>query len=181
MPDVSFRLFASSFVPRRNPRKQAVLGLTLLIAAGCGGGGPEAERMVRGTGFTFSAPADWAVVRSRLEVRSSEGVSVLSVTRFPLVRPFRPELWPEVVQELDRAAAAVARQQEGSVTDSETATIAGRRARLYEIDYEHKGKELVERIGFVLRGKTEYLLLCRYERGGETRACERLLATFRLT
>jgi hypothetical protein len=181
MPDVSFRWFASSFVPRRNPRKQAVLGLTLLIAAGCGGGGADAERLIRGTGYAFSAPADWPVVRSRLEVRSSEGVSVLSVTRFPLVRSYRPELWPEVVQELDRAAAGVARQQGGRVTASETVTIAGRRARVYEIDYEHEGQELVERIGFVLRGKAEYLLLCRYERGGETRACERLLATFRLT
>jgi hypothetical protein len=103
------------------------------------------------------------------------------VRRFTLVRPYRPELWPEVVQELDRAAAGVAGQQDGSVTDSRTTAIAGRRARVYEIAYEHEGKELVERIGFVLRGKTEYLLLCRYERGGETRACERLLATFRLT
>jgi hypothetical protein len=181
MPDVSFRWFASTFVPLPNPRKQALLGLALLIAAGCGGGEPVTERVVRGTGYTFSAPASWAVVRSVREVRTSEGVSVLSVTRFPLVRSYRPELWPEVVQELDRAAAEVARQQDGTVTDSQTATIAGRRARLYEIAYEDEGKELVERIGFVLRGKTEYLLLCRYARGGETRACDRLLATFRLT
>lgn len=136
---------------------------------------------MRGTGYTFSAPAGWTVVRSEEEVRSSQGVSVLSVRRFPLVRPYRPELWPEVVQELDRAAAALARQQDGSVTDSRTTVIAGRRARVYEIAYEREGRELVERIGFVLRAKTEYLLLCRYERGGETRACERLLATFRLT
>ena len=144
---MSFRWFASSFVPGRNPRKQAVLGLTLLIAAGCGGGRAEAERLIRGAGYAFSAPADWAVVRSTREVRSSEGVSVLSVTRFPLVRLYRPELWPQVVQELDRAAAGLARQQGGSVTASETSTIAGRRARLYEIDYEHDGKRLVARIG----------------------------------
>ena len=42
------------------------------------------------------------------------------------------------------------------------------------------GKQLVERIAFVLRGKTEYLLLCRYERGGSTDACDGLLTSFRL-
>ncbi len=153
----------------------------MLFAAGCGSTGTAEERVVRGAGYSFSAPADWAVVRRAREVRSAEGLSLLSVTRFQLVRPFRPELWPEVVQELDDAAAEIARQQEGGVTASETTTISGRRARVYEIDYEDEGEELVERIGFVLRGRTEYLLLCRYERGGETRACERLLATFRLT
>ena len=178
---MSFRSFASSLVPRSNPRKQAVLGLVLLIAAGCGSAADGQERLVGGTGYSFLAPADWQVVRRTREVRSSEGLSLLSVTRFQLVRSYRPELWPAVVRELDGAAAEIARQQDGSVTDSETATIAGRRARLYEIAYEDEGNELVERIGFVLRGKTEYLLLCRYERGGETRACERLLATFRLT
>jgi hypothetical protein len=139
MPDVSFRWFASRFVPHPNPRKQALLGLSLLIAAGCGGGDAGTERLVRGTGYTFSAPTDWAVVRTLREVRTSEGVSVLSVTRFPLVRSYRPDLWPEVVEELDRAAAEVARQQDGSVTDSQTATISGRRARLYELDYEDEG------------------------------------------
>ena len=178
---MSFRWFASSLVPRSDPRKQAVLGLVLLISAGCGSTGAGPERLVHGSGYSFSAPADWPVVRRTREVRSSEGLSLLSVTRFPLVRSYRPELWPEVVGELDRAAAELARQQDGTVTESETATIAGRRARLYEIAYEDEGNELVERIGFVLRGKTEHLLLCRYERGGETRACERLLATFRLT
>jgi len=39
---------------------------------------------------------------------------------------------------------------------------------------------LVERIAFVLRGRNEYLLLCRYDRGGDTGACDRLLATFKL-
>jgi hypothetical protein len=59
-------------------------------------------------------------------------------------------------------------------------TVAGQRARRYDIDYERDGKKLVERLAFVLRGKTEYLLLCRYERGGDTAACDRLLATFTL-
>lgn len=114
-------------------------------------------------------------------MRVSQGLEVVSVARFSLVRAFRPELWAQVVPQLDRAAAAVARQQSGEVSDPQTVTIADRRARRYDIAYEDDGKQLVERIAFVLRGKSEYFLLCRYERGGETRACERLLATFRLT
>jgi hypothetical protein len=180
MPDVSFRLFGSSLVPRPNPRKQAVLGLALLLLAGCGEG-ETTERLVRGTGYSFRAPADWSLVRAGPEVRVSEGIRLLSVLQYPLVRAYRPELWKTVVSELDDAVDKLARQQEGVVSDPRTVTISGRRARRYELAYEHEGKQLVERIAFVLRGKTEYVLLCRYERGGETRACERLLATFRLT
>ena len=113
-------------------------------------------------------------------MQASHGVELVSVTRFPLLRAYRPALWPRVVPELDRAARELAQQQKGHVSDSVTATVGGQRARRYDIDYEHDGKSLVERIAFVLRGKTEYLLLCRYERGGETAACDRLLGTFTL-
>jgi hypothetical protein len=136
--------------------------------------------LIQGPGFAFSAPADWALTRSGQEVRASKGLAVVSVTRFPLLRAFRPELWPKVVPELDRAAAAVAKQQSGSVTNPQTVTVVGRPARRYDVVYEREGKQLVERIAFVLRGKTEYLLLCRYERGGDTGACDRLLTSFRL-
>ena len=152
------------------------------LAAGCGGSSAAtAERPVPGTGYSFSAPASWQIVRSGRTLSVSEGLAVVSVTRFGLIRAFRPELWNKVVDELDRAAAAVASQQKGMLSDPKTVTIAGRQARRYDIEYEHEGKQLVERIAFVLRGKTEYLLLCRYERDGDTRACDRLLATFKLT
>lgn len=154
----------------------------LPLAAGCGGSNAATtERPVRGTGYSFSAPASWGVVRSGRSISASEGLAVVSVTRFPLIRAYRPELWNKVVTELDRAAAAVASQQKGTLADPQTVTIAGRRARRYDVEYEHDGKQLVERIAFALRGKTEYLLLCRYERDGDTRACDRLLATFKLT
>ena len=135
---------------------------------------------MQGTGYTFSAPADWTISRGGREVRAESGVELVSVARFTLVRAYRPELWETVVPELDRAAAELARQQSGTISDSRTVTIAGRRARRYEFAYEHEGRELVERIGFVLRGQTEYLLLCRYERGGDVDACERLLRSFKL-
>jgi hypothetical protein len=150
------------------------------LAAGCGGGSSTAEKIVRGSGYRFSAPTAWEVSRSPRELRVSQGVLLLSVTRFPLLRAYRPPLWDHVVPELDRAAKGLAEQQAGEVAESRTVMISGRRARIYDIDYERDGKALVERIAFVLRGKTEYLLLCRYEPGGDTDACDRLLATFTL-
>jgi hypothetical protein len=164
----------------RNRRKQAVLGLTLLVVSGCGGAAAQKGYTVRGTGYSFEAPADWGVSRRGREVQAAQGTRLISVTHFPLLRPFRPGLWGKVVPELDRAAAAVATQQQGTVNDSRDVTIAGRQARRYVIAYTREGKQLVERIAFVLRGKNEYLLLCRYERGGETEACDGLLTSFKL-
>jgi hypothetical protein len=177
---VSFRWSASSCVPGRNRRKQAVLGLTLLVLAGCGGGAAAKGHIVRGTGFTFLSPADWSVARKGSEVQAAQGTSLVSVTLFPLLRRFRPELWSKVIPELDRAAADVARQQKGEVDDSRTVTIAGQKARRYDIAYASEGKQLVERVAFVLRAKSEYLLLCRYERGGDTEACDGVLTSFKL-
>ena len=137
-------------------------------------------KVVHGTGFRFSAPADWTVARSSRAVQAAQGLQLVSVTRYPLLRVFRPALWDRVVPQLDRAAAELAKQQSGKVAGSRTVTIAGQKARRYDIEYERNGKALVERIAFVLRRKTEYLLLCRYERGGGTDACDRLLATFTL-
>ena len=167
-------------VPHGNPCKQAVLGLTLLLAAGCGGNGGTRERVVQGTGYSFSAPADWVLVRSGREVHVSKGVALVSVERFPLRRAYRPELWHKVLPELDRAAEAVATQQHGTVSERQTVKISGLDARRYDVEYQREGRQLVERIGFVLRGRTEYLLLCRYEGGAGTEACDRLLSSFKL-
>ncbi len=177
---MSFRWFANSCVPARNRRKQAVLGLTLLVAAGCGGGSAGKGTVVKGPGFTFVAPAQWTVSRKGSQVQAAQGAGLISVTRFPLLRRFRPDLWDKVLPELDGAAGAIARQQQGTATGSHTVTIAGQRARSYDIAYTGEGKQLVERIAFVLRAKDEYLLLCRYERGGATDACDGLLTSFRL-
>jgi hypothetical protein len=157
------------------------VGLAVLVLAGCGGSsGREAERIVRGPGYTFAAPAGWRVTRTGREQQAAQGAALVSVTLFPLQRAFRPAMWNRVVPELDRAAQAVARQQQGSVQDSVNVVIGGLKARRYDVAYERDGKQLVERIAFLLRAKTEYLLLCRYEGGGDTDACDRMLESFRL-
>ncbi len=164
----------------RNRRKQAVLALTLLVLSGCGGSQAQKGYSVHGRGFAFTAPAQWTVSRKGSQVQAAQGTKLISVTLFPLLRSFRPALWGKVVPELDRAATTLARQQQGTVSDSRTVTIAGLKARRYDVDYQGEGKQLVERIAFVLRGKSEYLLLCRYERGGATEACDGLLTSFKL-
>lgn len=153
----------------------------MLLVAGCGGGGKEPERLVSGSGYTFRAPTSWRVTHPPLgtQAAASDRVDLVSVQRFPLRHAFRPALWPEVVPELDRAAGDVATQQRGSVEDPRTVTIAGGQARRYDVAYERDGRKLVERIAFVLRGKTEYLLLCRFRQGHEPRACASLLGSFR--
>lgn len=138
---------------------------------------------MQGTGYTFETPASWQVVRTGRQVQAAQGkgsLALVSVSRLPLLRAFDPGLWPKVVPELDRVADGLARQQQGSVTESATTHIAGRDARRYRIAYDLRGKKLLEEVAFVLRGKTEYLLLCRYEQTGSRAACDRMMTSFRL-
>jgi hypothetical protein len=179
----SFRWVVRRFVPRGDPCKQAAL-CAVLIVSGCGGQKNEASpQVVRGTGYTFSAPADWTIVRSGRQLQAAEGgnsLALVAVSRFPLLRPAKEPLSAAVVKELDRVATRVAAQQDGSISSSETSEIAGRRARRYDIAYKTRGRQLVERLAFVLRGKTEYLLLCRFAQNGDTHPCDELLRSFRL-
>jgi hypothetical protein len=153
------------------------------VAAGCGSSGGVAVKLVQGTGYTFEAPASWQVVRTGRQVQAAQGkgsLALVSVSRLPLLRTFDPGLWPKVVPELDRVADGLARQQQGSVTESATTQIARRDARRYRIAYDLRGKKLVEEVAFVLRGKTEYLLLCRYEQTRSRAACDHMMSSFRL-
>ena len=64
------------------------------------------------------------------------------------------------------------------------ATIAGRRARTYEIDYTREGERLVDKVAFILEGRREFQLTCRIrveEPDAGTEACDRLRSSFRLT
>lgn len=150
-----------------------------VLAAGCGGS-DGGTRIIAGTGYSFSAPADWTVAHTQRSAQVAHGVQLVSVTRFPLLRAFRPELWSQAVPEMDRSAGALAADQHGKVTARMTTTVAEQRARRYDIAYEFGGKKLTERVGFVLRGKTEYELLCRFEQGKSSSACDTLFSSFRL-
>jgi hypothetical protein len=157
----------------------------LLAAAGCGGGGKQAAgQIVRGTGYRFEAPAGWTIVRSGEEVQAAEGgksLGLVAVTRFPLIHRATGKLTPKVTKELDAVADGVADQQNGRVTTEKTVDVAGQQARRYDVAYAARGKALIERLTFVLRGKTEYLLLCRFESNGDTGPCDRLVKSFTLT
>jgi hypothetical protein len=171
----SFRLLAKPVLPLSNARKLAPLVLALVIA-GCGGGGSVQQtsgKRVGAAGFSFEAPSGWRVTRTPTSVAARHGKAIVSVTTFRLVRTYRPALWPKVVPELDRVAEQLAARVHGTVRASMTQTIAGRKARVYDIT--RSGED--ERIGFVLDGRREYQLYCRAAGG----ACDTLLGSFSLS
>ncbi len=153
------------------------------LVGGCGGGGnttkpAEAGRLVSGDGFTYRAPSDWTVtIASHVTAAKHDQVTLVSVTVLPLVRAYRPALFPRVIGEVDRLADTLASRLHGSVASRRTIALAGGKVRQYEID--HGG--LVDRLTFVFRGKREYLLTCRWRnRDGEPAACTRLVSSFSL-
>ncbi len=177
-------------LPLLSGRRRAKVGVALLalILAGCGGGGNRGAvaQQVTGSGFTFQAPGGWRVTTAPRKVTAAPagGLELLSVSVFELVRPYRPALWPKVVPELDRVARKLAAGLGGSVRSSRTVVLAGRRARRYDIRYSRDGRQLVERIAFVLKGRREYELLCRFEAGQvevSADACAALFSTIKLT
>jgi len=160
-----------------------------LALAGCGGGGGGGSttsaggsagggQEVKGTGFTFHAPDGWTVKTTATSaVAGQDKNTLVSVTVLPLVKPYRPALFLRAARELDRVAADLAKQLGGQVVSSNTVIAAKARARQYEI--EHDG--LVDRITFVLRGKREYQLTCRWPKtAGRPDACDQLVASFSL-
>ena len=156
--------------------------MVAVLLAGCGGSARSehtALRRVDGPGYSFSAPATWRVTRSVRAVTAASGGELVSVTVFPLARPYKPNLWPKLLPVLDGVAAQLARGLHGSVDARETVVLDGRRARRYEIAFRRGGKDVVERIVFLLEGRREYQLLCRYARGGGSEACSAFLASFR--
>ena len=135
---------------------------------------------VTGSRYAFEAPAGWTVVRRgrTTEAKPAEGPELVSVTIFRLARPYRRELWPKVVPEIDAVVDRLAAELDGRRTAAETIRVAGSRSRTYEIAFEREGEQLVEELTFVLRGRREYQLLCRRAAGEPTPACRRLRASF---
>jgi hypothetical protein len=139
---------------------------------------------VRGPGFRFEAPAAWHVTRIRDAAgarRDAAGSALVSATSFALLKQYSPKLFDRAAKELDRVAATLASQAHATLTESATVTVDGERIRAYRLRIRPKsGPSYDERIGFVLRGKREYQLLCRAPAGAgdPDGACALLYASF---
>jgi hypothetical protein len=186
----SFRLGAGHLVPaggrgKRALRALATLALALIVApilTSCGGSGAK-ERLVDGNGFTFMAPSSWHETRRATMITVSPGKDdpeLVGVSIFRLVNPYRPALFPRVVPELNGVAVKLAGELRGRVTGRRNVTVAGLKARQYELAYARGGVSFRQTITFVLEDNREYQLICRRSADAELAACARLLRTFRI-
>jgi hypothetical protein len=180
---VGFRVY-----PDAKSRKRAILIASLVaLLAGCGGGGGTKgvapAQTVTGPGFTFAAPAEWSVARVGRSVtaKRGEGPELASVTVLTLRKLYQPALFTRAATELDRVSDQLAAKLGGKVIARRTLIVAGLRARQYDLAYERDGTGLVDRITYVLRGKSEYYLLCRWPADkGVSAACAQLETSFRI-
>jgi hypothetical protein len=165
----------------------AVLALVVLVAGCGGGGGGTTTGAARGTrvtgdGFTFSAPDSWQVTRTSTTVSvrpDGEGPTFVSVTRLALRSRHDPSLFGKVTKELDRVSNALAGKLDGKVIARRSVVVGGIRSRQYDVAHEQRGTGLIDRITFVLRGKREYYVLCRWPADeGESAGCELLQSSF---
>jgi hypothetical protein len=160
------------------------------LAAACGGGsssnGPP--QTVAGPGFRFSAPGGWKVRRQGNEVSAAPkptATELVSVSRFPLLKPYSRALFAKVTTELDKSAGELAARLGGSVKSQATTTVAGEPVRQYVLAYpqdkqDAKQGDFGSRLTYVLRGKLEYELFCRWdEKESEPDYCARLARSFR--
>jgi hypothetical protein len=175
----SFRLLVSL---RVYPGLAVLLVLTLAGCGGGGGGGGKStrEQVVRGPGFSLSAPEGWQVQQAPTSVSVAppgDENTLVAAYSFRTVKPYRSSVWPAASAELDRKAGELARELHGRLVSSETTSVAGNRARQYVLEYGGKRS----RITFVLRApRREYELLCRWKAAAnEPDACSRLQSSFK--
>jgi hypothetical protein len=191
---VVLRLPRRRVYPGRPTRKRIAPACALaaagvaIVGTGCGGGGEsktaavEAQQ-VRGSAFVFSAPTGWAATRSArgAVIRRGSGPELASVTVLALRRRYRPALFAETARGLDRITRVLAAKLNGKVIASRTVVVGGIRSRQYDVAYSRAGVGLIDRITYVLRGKAEYYLLCRWPaETGTTEACGLLTRSFRV-
>lgn len=164
--------------------------VTFLSACGGGGGsntgGPP--QVITGPGFRFAAPGKWHLRRQSTEVSAAPkpvAPELVSVTRFPLLKPYTHALFTKVTKELDTSAGDLATRLAGYVRKRYTTTVAGQRVRQYVLLYPQNAKQPKDGdygavLTYVLRGKTEYELFCRW--AGDSKSapdyCSRLEKSF---
>jgi hypothetical protein len=155
---------------------RAFLPLALLfILSACGGGTktqPVSTRVVHGVGFSFSAPGGWRTSRTQGAVTVENGKARVSVTTYTLQKPYRPALFAAAARELDGIARKLAAEAGTRLSQRQTVDVAGQKVRAYRFG--------AMRIGFVLRGRREYQLLCQLAPAGRDAdgACALLFKTF---
>ena len=108
------------------------------------------------------------------------GSQLLAVAVYPLVKPFDPAKFAAAALELDKVAAQLATDRKGKVTASETITVAGIEVRSYRIEYTLDSDIVQQQVTFVLRGATEWLLVCRRAAADPDAPCAALLSSFTL-
>jgi hypothetical protein len=146
----SFRLLAKVSFPLA----------VIFILAGCGGSTASQQpetKSVPGAGFAFDAPAAWHVGHGRGAVTAKSGSSLVSVTAYPLLKRYDPELFDQVAAELDRSVGKLAQSAKGTVVERKTSEVAQRKIR----EYRYVANGFATRLGFVFEGKREWQLLCR--------------------
>jgi hypothetical protein len=158
------------------------LAVLALLIAGCGGSQkkkPLPTKLVPGPDYRFAVPARWVVTRKSHVVsalRPGSADDLVSVSRYRLPRVPTSE-------QIAAAARQLARALNGSVDKQSIVDVAGKAAPRYELSYSRKGDDLRLQLVFVLRGRREYQLLCRWLKpeNDETRAaCESLVTSFTL-
>jgi len=133
---------------------------------------------VSGPGFRFEAPAGWTVATAKDQATASRGVSLARVTVYPLLKAYAPAKFPAVTSELDSRVAQLASQLPGGrVVTSATTQVAGMKVRSYRLEFR-PGR--TEELAFVLRDRTEYLLLCRRRTSASDTDCAHFFASFAL-
>lgn len=134
-----------------------------------------ATRVVEGPGFSFSVPEGWTTRRTAAGLVASRGGSQVSATVFTLLKPYDPARFGAAARELDGVAARLAARSGGSVTESVTTVVDGRKIRAYRF----VSKGIRTRIGFFLDGRREVQLLCTASSATDTDgACALLYASF---
>jgi hypothetical protein len=154
--------------------------LATLILSACGGSGANKAQTdwttLAGAGFRFQAPSGWKGTAHSKVAQAAKDGELVQVSTFPLAKPYTAALFTEVERELRARMQTVARQVGGKVTGERTVTAAGIRSHAYDLT----AADHVDEYTFVLRGKREYLLLCRRKMDGDRSFCERLVTSFAL-
>jgi hypothetical protein len=165
--------------PSRRCAAAIALGSLVLAVAGCGGAVKVTTQSLSASGYRFLAPASWTVTSAASSRAASSGaVDRVEVFTFALEHPYRFALFTKASRELDRVIAKLALQLRAHIAERSTVQVGGRAARSYRLLYD---ADRTQEIVFVLRGDTEYELVCERLLSDSDAPCVQLLQSFALT